>query len=67
MRAIGNDLLNVAQTNVHSMRFKLKVAVAAHDTIPEDIIRSAFIETEIWPVDYRFLNQFQVGHPKTTI
>ena len=49
----------MAQTNVHGMSFKLKLAVAAQAAISEDIVRNAFLETELWPVDYRFLKRLQ--------
>ena len=59
VRATRDALLKMAQTNVHAVSFKLKLAVAAHAAISEDVVRNAFIETEIWPVDYRFLKLFQ--------
>lgn len=59
VRATRDTLLKMPQTNVHAMSFKLKLAVAVHAAISEDVLRNALVETEFWPVDYRFLNCFQ--------
>ena len=47
---------------MHAMGFKLKLAIAAHISITPEIVRQAFVNTELWPMDFRFLQWRENDH-----
>ena len=49
----------MALTNLHSKGFKLNMAVAGHAAVSEQNVRDVFVNTGIWPMDYRFCYRFE--------
>ena len=58
IRRTRHDLLKLASTNVHSVAFKLMLAVAAHKQVTRDDVRSSFHKTGLSPMDFRFCQTF---------
>lgn len=59
IRETRDALLKMATTNVHAMGFKLKLAVAGHAGVTPDVVRKSFVNTGIWPMDYRFAERLR--------
>ena len=59
VRKTRDDLMGLAATNVHANGFKIKLAVAGHAAIIAQNVRESFINTGMWPVDYRFANRMR--------
>ena len=58
IRRTRDHLLKLASTNVHSVAFKLKLAVAAHKRVSSVDVRSSFHKTGLWPLDFCFCQKF---------